>query len=300
MSEPMNREGKVTFNDASINIYEEGLGGSYKEREEWEKKFKKQVFLRIVQQLNRVGWKCVVPEYMIKEYSLAFARNHRYCTKGNLKADLSVMGRCIELKIFQNVNAPDRPDHEGRYQCDKEKHMHYLMRLEVERTRRKIRTYLCNIFSGYEFKTDRLDGRMNKRGVGHLTSMEWLEGCYATSWHFKGDITSYEISDYNRESSDGTMLNHGDRVYFADYKGRSCTGIAYYNINNMWWVVTGKYDCCNKACFDLSTTPPDDVRKKRNGRIREKSLNGLMESCVKKLDFERAALFRDLLSLKAE
>ncbi|AZD65984.1 hypothetical protein SAMN04489802_4410 [Pseudomonas chlororaphis] len=37
------------------------------------------------------------------------------------------------------------------YQSDKEKHIPYLMRQEMEHTRRRIRTYLCNVFSGYYF-----------------------------------------------------------------------------------------------------------------------------------------------------
>lgn len=144
------RKGKVSFGDASLSVWEDPEG---RVQLEWERQFKKDVFSRIVQQLNRLGWICVVPEDKIKAYGVNFARSYRYCTKGNLQPDLEVSGRCIKFETFQNVNAPDRPDYGGRHQNNKEFHMPYLMRLEMERTRRKIRDYLCAVFSGYEFDT---------------------------------------------------------------------------------------------------------------------------------------------------
>jgi hypothetical protein len=290
-----NRTGMVNFHDASLHVWEEGLGGSPKERDTWEKAFKHQVFKRIIQTLNRIGWECIIPEEMVKQYSRRFALNHRYCVKGDLKADLSISGRFIEFKMFQNVTAPERPDHEGRYQSDKEKCMPYVMWLEMERTRRRIRSYLCNVFPGYHFKADKLDGRMNKCGPGHLTAMEWLEGCYKTSWHFKGDIDTYQISDYNRESADGTRLEHGQRVWFTDRKGRILTGIAYYNINNMWWVIMGKYAHTNVASFHLHTVQPEDIRRKRNEELRKKRLAAEIGKAVNEMNYERAALLRDVL-----
>lgn len=296
----INRTGEVSFHDASISIWEDGLGGSIQEREAWEKAFKHQVFARIVQTLNRIGWECVIPEDKITQYGQRFAESRRYCVKGDLKADLSVSGRVIRFEMFQNVNAPDRPDHEGRYQSDKEKHMPYVMRLEMERTRRRIRTYLCNVFSGYTFTTDHFDGRANKCGPGHLNAMEWLAGCYKTSSHFKGDPAKFQISDYNRKSAEGAMLEHSQRVWFADHKGRICTGIAYYNINNMWWVILGQYGHTNLASFELFTVIPDDFRRKRNDKLREKRLKTLLEKAVEAMAFERAAQLRDLLFPKTE
>lgn len=298
----VDREGVLSFWDASLHIREEGLTAkmSWPERQAWERTFKKQVFARIVQTLNRIGWECVIPEDMVKQYGRSFAESFRYCVKGDLKADLSVSGRCIELKMFQEVNAPDRPDNEGRYQHDKERHMPYVMRLEMERTRRKIRDYLCNVFTGYLFKADRADGRMSKTGPECLTNLEWLEGCYQTSWHFKGDLNTYKISDYNRESADGQELQHGQRVWFFDWKGRVQTGIAYYNINNMWWVLWGKYGHTNEANFNLFTTQPAELRQKRNEKLREKRLKSLMDKAVADMKFERAALLRDLLYSERE
>lgn len=298
----IDRKGSVRFGDASLSVWEEGLitarnNGGYKSGKEWETKFKKDVFLRIVQQLNRLGWTCVVPEEMIEQCGVSYARNHRYCTKGDLQADLSLHGRCIELEMFQNVNAPDRPDRGGRYQSNKEDHMPYVMRLEMERTRRTISGYLCNVFSGYEFDTD-------KKGIREKplskTAIEQIHDHYAESWHFKGDISNYEIHQGNKKTADGELLNHGQRVWFFDRKGRVCTGIAYYNINNMWWVVTGKYDYRNLCCSELFTSIPDNFRIRRNASLRRKRLESELSKSIKEMNFERAALLRDFIFPKGD
>ena len=52
----INRTGTVSFGDASFSIWEEGLGGTRQERDNWVRTFKRQVFARIIQQLNRLGW----------------------------------------------------------------------------------------------------------------------------------------------------------------------------------------------------------------------------------------------------
>lgn len=301
----INRTGVVSFHDASLHVIEEGISdarkaGGHAAATDWEKKFKHEVFARIVQQLNRIGWKCVVPEQMIKEYSLAFAQSHRYCVKGDLQADLSVSGRCIELKMFQSVNCPTRPDCNGRYESNKEQVMPYLLRLEMERTRRRIKNYLCSVFDNYTFKADRADGRSNKCGFMHRTALDWIAGCYETSWHFKGDLSRYEISSGNRKSADKQNLEHGQRVFFYDHKGRINTGVAYYNINNMWWVATGKYSVTNKACFELFTALPENARVKRNEKLRNKRLQSEMAEAIQQMAFERAAILRDILFPKKE
>ncbi|WP_017339212.1 hypothetical protein [Pseudomonas fluorescens] len=131
------REGRVTFGEARLAVWEEGIPREWDAKVIWERKFKREVFKRIIQTLNRIGW-------TVGEQTHIFTDNNaRHCVKGNLQADLKICGRSIELEFFQSVNTPDRADHGGRYQSDKEKHMPYLVRLEMERTRSRIRDYLC-------------------------------------------------------------------------------------------------------------------------------------------------------------
>ena len=63
----INRTGQVSFGDASLSIWEEGISearkaGGWEGAQAWERKFKRQVFARIVQTLNRLGWTLAIPQ----------------------------------------------------------------------------------------------------------------------------------------------------------------------------------------------------------------------------------------------
>lgn len=296
------REGSVSFGDASLAVWEEGIPREWDLKDKWEAKFKREVFSRIVQTLNRLGWTCVVPEGYIKQYSRSFAENHRDCSKGDLKGFLEIGGRHIEFKMWQGVNTPTRPDHGGQYESNKEGCMPYVLRLEMERTRRRIRDYLCAVFADYTFEQKK---RSIYRKPLERTAMEHIQQNYAESSHFKGvDFDGYKAKNYglpgNLKSSDGVELTHGQRVWTTDQHGRWVEGTAYYNINNMWWVLLGRYDYTNKACFDLRATPPENLRAKQNDRLRRKRLESLLAQAVKAMNYERAAVLRDILFPKRE
>ncbi|WP_440466928.1 hypothetical protein ACKI1H_27260 [Pseudomonas sp. YH-1] len=293
------RSGVVMFSDASLTIREDREHMGWNEQKAWERDFKRQVFARIVQTLNRLGYTVGPNTHIFTD------NNNRYARKGDLRADLKLCGRSITLDFFQNVSAPDRPDHAGRYQSDKEAHMPYLVRLEMERTRRRIRAYLCNVFTGYVFDDCWRDGRSEKRGPTGKTAMEFVEGCWRTSHHFNGDWPAWRDSyskpgliscfNANRRTADGKLLDQGQRVYFAGRKGRMQTGIAFYNINNMWWVVSGRYGVTNEASFSLYADNPGDLRCKRNDGIRRKRLEAELARATKQMDFRRAEVLRDIL-----
>lgn len=281
------RSGLVRFGDARLSVWEE----PGRVEPVWEKSFKHDVFSRIVQQMNRLGWVCIVPPEMVAQYSESFARNFRYCQKGDLQADLRISGRCIELEMWQDVANREHPK-SGKYDYRKEARMPYLLKLEMERTRRRIRDYLCNVFDGYVFESIK-----QPRGPFGLTARAWIEQEVSRCWHYRPELgrRGGEGHGYNNKSADGCPVTHGARVWTVDYKGRVITGEAFYNINNMWWVITGRYDCRNVASFEIYTKCPDDLRTKRNARLRQQRLEGEMASAVKMMEFERAAVLRDIL-----
>ena len=297
----LQRAGIVSFGDASLAILEDSIpspssADGLKQRDAWELAFKRQVFARIVQTLNKLGWTCAIPESYVKQYNMSFARDRRECQKGDLKGWLEICGRSISFEMWQGVNTPTRPDHGGKYESDKEGCMPYVLRLEMERTRRRIRDYLCNVFSGYSFDVKR---RSIYRKPLQFTAFEIIQESYAKSWHFKGvDWESCKAAPgmrLNLKSADGQTLEHGQRVWTTDWHGRWVEGTALYNINNMWWVVLGKYDYTNKACFDLHASPPQNVRCKQNQRQRRKRLESEMSKAVKAMDFDRAKVLKNIL-----
>lgn len=303
MNDYKHRAGTITFGDACLNIYEEGISvaraaGGYAGEKAWERKFKREVFARIVQTLNRLGWTCEVPPidpHSVKHYGGDVARwaaeRHRICHKGNLKGGLEISGRCISFEMFQNVNAPDRPDHGGRYQSNKEQHMPYLLRMEMERTRRRIRDYLCNVFTDYVFKPN--DPKMGVHGV---TAMEYAAHDRRTSGHYVAALDRARVCNFGYDkSADGHQLENGTPVYAQTCDGRIITGIAFYSLNGNWQIVSGRYGLNYVWHKLIWVNSPGNVRVKRNADRRRKRLEGEMAAAVKAMKFERAAQLRDIL-----
>lgn len=303
MSTLIDRTGTVSFSDASLSICEEGISaaraaGGYQATKAWEREFKRAVFARIVQTLNRLGWTCVMPEidpHSVKHYGGDVARwsaeRKRDCAKGDLKGHLDISGRCIEFEMWQDVT-PAKNLNGGRYDFDKEDRMPYVLRLEMERTRCRIRDYLCNVFAGYTFKESK-----PTRGPSGLTAIEYIQADVRACWHYNKELDrrSGEESCGNNRSADGSTVKHGAKVWFADYHGRICTGTAFYNINNMWWVITGRYDARNLGSFEIYAARPDGLRIKRNADLRRKRLEQELNTAVKAMKFERATQLRDIL-----
>ncbi|TYK74325.1 hypothetical protein FSY45_19365 [Comamonas sp. Z1] len=277
------REGSVNFGDASISIWEEGIPREWKAAKEWEVLFKRQVFARIVQTLNRLGWTCEIPQDYIKQYGQAFARDYRICHKGDLKGWLETSGRVIRFEMWQDVT-PSKNRNGGRYDFDKEKRMPYVIRLEMERTRRRIRDYLCAVFSGYAFETVK---RTNNPKPLTITAIDRVTGKRDQDWLEEPD-------SYHSTSADGHQLQNGMRVYFYDHHGRMGTGIAYCD-GGMWDLVTGKWDWARKCNSELYVRCPGDPRIKKNDRLRRQRLEDLMGKAIKAMDFKRAEVLKGIL-----
>lgn len=300
----IDREGRVSFGDASLDVWEDAmppLSGldAHKKRDAWEAAFKRQVFARIIQQLNRIGWTVQKPPinpHDVKHYGGLVARwateRHRDCSKGDLKGELRISGRTIEFNMWQSVNTPTRPDHGGRYELDKEGCMPYVLRLEMERTRRRIRDYLCNVFKGYEFKptSDPVVGLMG------VTAEEKAAHDRRTSGHYKPALDRAEISmASNAKARDGGTIVHGARVWALDCKGRVITGTAYYGLNSRWQIVTGRYGLTYAGTESIFTSPPENLRMKRNERERRRRLENELAKAVKAMDFDRAKVLKRVL-----
>lgn len=290
------RTGTVHFNDASLNVWESPDGMAIGT---WENEFKKVVFLRIVQQMNRMGWTCTIPEKMIKRYGMTFARSHRYCRHGELEAELSVCGRHIELKMYQNVQNIDNQNG-GQYCFDIEMRMTYQQRLRMEYTRRKLREYLCNVFSGYSFAPDR-DPKVGP-GRNQVTAMEWMQKRIRASGHYREELGHATIHQKSNETArDGGIIKHGEFVWYRDrHTKRIFKGQAFYCLNQSWMIVRGSYGHDVVQTYDIYVYEPDSLGRAVSAEQRRKRLEGLMQSAVASMNFERAAKLRDILFPKDE
>lgn len=292
------RKGTVHFHDASLAVWEEGMhpGMTWEQREAWEREFKRDVFARIVQTLNRLGWN-VGPQHYI------FTRNNaRFCQKGDLKGDLLVSGRHIEFKMFQSVNCPTRPDHEGRYESGKEACMPYLVRLEMQRTRNRIRDYLCNVFEGYAFVPPNIKSP-NPDPLAYFNSTwdgpyERARGTHRFTRGADGWPDESAVGQRARTDRDGAVMNHGDVRWTRDAKGRLLRGRVYGGINEMWMLVygPGERDSTHQHARRFFTYRPGETPfKEVSEPMRRARLTNELDKAVKAMAFERAAVLRDVL-----
>ena len=298
MSAPV-RTGTISFNDASLSIWEEP-GRAVMVNDGWKSAFKKDVFARIIQQLNRMGWNCEVPAEMVERYSLSFARNYRSCRKGDLHGELSLSGRHIEFAMWQELhNVSNRNG--GRYDFDKEQRMPYLLRLQMQITRCRLRDYLVNVFDGYVFTTERVSSPnpdplayFNARWDGEY---EKRRGTHRFERGPDGWPSERELSSWDRKDADGRPLSHGQVRWVRDHQGRLRRGRVYGGINGMWMLVygPGRRDHTHESARNFFTYVTDMPRKKVSEYQRRKRLQAELDLAVRAMNFERAAVLRDVL-----
>lgn len=286
----INRAGNINFGDASLSIREEGTraAGNYQAEKAWNRQFKREVFARIVQTLHRIGW--TVGPWDKADQFKAIALDHRTCSKGDLKGELDVSGRCIKFEMWQDVT-PSEHSNGGRYDFSKEARMPYLLRIEMERTRRRIRDYLLNVLTDYEFKPS-----SPKLGINGATAIEVAAHARRTSCHYVKALDRANISNKEQGfSADGVALENGSKVFAFDRAGRVICGTAFYSLNGNWQIVTGRYGLTYAWHTEVYAECPGDPRVKRNSDQRRRRLEGELAKAIKVMNFERAAVLRDIL-----
>lgn len=299
----IDRTGVIHITDAALRIWEDDIPspsgpGGHKARDAWEAKFKKDVFTRVIQTLNRIGWTVEQPAikpHDVKHYGGTVARwateRHRDCSKGDLKGELKINGRCIDFEMWQGVNTPTRPDHGGRYESDKEAVAPYLLRIEMDRTRNRIRDYLCNVFTGYTVKP-----ADPKIGINGVTAAEKAAHNRRTSGHYRKELDRAEISmPSNARARDGGTIEHGAKVWAVGRKGRIITGTASYGLNDRWSIVSGRYGLISVGASEIFTRQPEHLRVKRNQAEGRKILERKMQAAAQAMDYRRAQAMKNVL-----
>lgn len=147
-------------------------------------------------------------------------------------------------------------------------------------------------------------GRVDEteRKMPEITAYEWLTHEILKSGHYRGDKaklkphpfkTIWTSSDaYNCKDRDGKQIRPWQTKCFYDWDGRLKRGHVVKNLNNMWWVITGRYSVSNvsaSSLFDYSGEPKRSVEWQK-GKMRR-----LMAQASEAHDYERAAMFRNLI-----
>lgn len=274
----MSRQLDVNLHDTSIGIWQDNPD---------DPSFRTEIYLGLQQHLRRRGWTLRADPRILKNYR-CLSKDHRIASRGDLKAEVRLSGRVVEVMFWAETWPIDNRNGR-RYDFHKRDRMCFLDQVRFDLETRKVLDWL----------RDRADVTVIHRDhtvrirPGALDAMAAINRDYASSWHSDKTLGRPVCSQScNSKSGDGATVEHGATVWFADGKGRLCRGVAYYNINNMWWVVTNRYGRTNKGSHELFTRPPADLRRKRNERVRRLRLEQELAAAIRRSDFRRAELLK--------
>ncbi|MFW1108400.1 hypothetical protein ACEWA7_20375 [Vibrio parahaemolyticus] len=289
------RKGKICISDAKIRVNDDT--GDFKNGFDAEPILKAKIVLRLVAYLKSQGWAFHVPydDYAwLEENSSShgvkkkgrpkFAEKHRKGIKDGLEVEICASGVGVDIEFWENVvdHTADN-SHGGRHIFDKESKMPYRQLCRLRATKLKIINFLTK-YHDYTLM-DNAHPLFPKRQTG----IDLVQKSYDESWHRDGsDIWNQSlqgICEYNARSADGNQIEHGSMVWTRDYKERWVYGRAMYNINNMWWILSGKWDRYNKANFEIYTSKPADLNVRVSREKATRSLESKIKSAVDKKDF---------------
>ncbi|MBT2909653.1 hypothetical protein PL84_03535 [Vibrio anguillarum] len=289
------RKGKICISDAKIRVNDDT--GDFKNGFDAEPILKAKIALRLVAYLKSQGWAFHVPydDYAwLEENSSSrgvkkkgrskFAEKHRKGIKDGLEVEISANGVGVDIEFWENVvdHTADN-SHGGRHIFDKESKMPYRQLCRLRATKLKIINFLTK-YHDY-ILMDNAHPLFPQRHTG----LDLVQKHYDESWHHDGsdiwDKSLQRICEYNARSADGNQIEHGSMVWTRDYKNRWVYGRAMYNINNMWWILSGKWDRYNKANFEIYTSKPADLNVRVSRERATRSLESKIKSAVDKKDF---------------
>lgn len=245
--------------------------------------FRSEIFGALIRDMRARGWSIHEDAEIRKRFNILRHDKWRGA-KGTLCCKIDLSGRVVQVD-FWSVTAPQINHHGREHDFNKMRRMGHIDRLRIELEYRRAIRWVETLA---EVTVTRADD-------GDMPAMARIEKAYAESWH-SDKLLGRPVcsSDYNRQSKDGVLLEHGQAVWITDGKGRIIRGTAYYNINNMWWVVAGG-KLYNEGSRSIYASVPSDLRTKRNERARRVCLERELSVAVQRMHFNRAQLIKDLL-----
>lgn len=265
----------------SVNIHDSHLG--IWQDDARDETLRSDVYAELIRRMRERGWS-IRRNAEIHQRHRCLSPNHRVGARGSLRCEIELAGRTVKVE-FWSITAKQDNRNGRRYDFDKMKRMSNLDRLRVELEFRRVIAWLETI----------APIEVERRDEQSLSPMQRIEKGYAESWHKDKDLGRPVCqSDYNRKSKDGLMLEHGQTVWLPDRKGRIIRGVAFYHINNMWWVIAGG-QLHNEGSHSLFAEMPADLRTKRNERSRRNRLEAELRTAVQRMDFTRAQVLKTII-----
>lgn len=221
---------------------------------------------------------------MQTKYYRSIAGNYHRGRKLDLEVTITLAGRTLEIVFFQNV-VRENPNG-GEYDFSRRQKMPFLIRKQYELERRRI----AGLMAGAGFP-------LLERCV-ELHGMQEIQSRRRDLADFQGQhFYAKPPEKYNSCTATNGVVRDADVVYFRGHHGRWSRGVAYHNINNMWWVLLPCGTVTNVANFHLHHRA--DVTDLRGRAIEpsrvHRKLSALRDKAVKAEAYERAAVLRDVI-----
>lgn len=264
----------VNIHDSHIGIWQDDSRDA---------SFRSEIYAPLIRAMRGRGWSIHRDPDVHRRYR-TLSPNRRLGSRGTLRCKIDISGRVVEVE-FWSTTAPQINRHGRRYDFDKMTRMSHIDSLRVRLEFGRIISWLGTL----------APVKVKHGDTVQLSPMEVIEKEYAESCHTKNGIGRPDWGqDYNRKSRDGLLLEHGQAVWMVDRKGRILRGQAFYRLNSMWWVIAGG-ELHNVSCGEICARRPDDLRAKQNERLRRGRLESELEASVRRMDFKRSQILKDLL-----
>lgn len=264
----------IRIHDAHLGIWQENPQ---------DPTFRSDVYEGLLRLMKRRGWKFSADPYVLRHFR-SLSQNQRLGELGTLRCAIQISGRAVEVDYWSETALQSNLNGR-RYDYDRMRRMHHLDRLRVELEYRRATAWLEAI----------APVEVSRSADRDMPALDAIAKSYADSWH-KDKVLGRPVCEYdhNRTAADGDLLEHGQTVWFPDSKGRIVRGTAYYNINNMWWVVAGG-SLYKEASRSLYGRPPAELRVKRNARARRARLEDELALATRRMQFLRAETLKHIL-----
>lgn len=294
----MEREGEIRLYNTNIGIWENDV----------DEKDYKQVYDEMIRHLRNRDFKVFRCPFAKKHYKCLSATRHRGVFN-HLEFKMSLCGRHIEIEFFQNINKSN--PNGGEYDFDKFFRMSYLMQKKFIIESAHLIKMLVEKF-GYTLDK-KLTYVKDKDGYRKRV-INAINGIHPTRYPLKrfNDMWNEDrfvrdesgwplVSEYSHggnKDRDGNDCRNGQTKYFRDRSGYLKRAIIYTNMNAMWQTIYGPGKKDNnylhaRELFTLQST--DRFGRWFSDEQRIDKQKKMLKKSVKLMDFEKAAILRDLI-----
>lgn len=205
--------------------------------------------------------------FLKKPNPLSWSWQRCLAVKGDLYCTIEVSGGKIGFEFWQNLVLEEgRPC--GRWSFDKRSRMPFLIRMQWQATINAMQTFLKTL--GFTFE-DTSWQRHQLRGMPSILA-HMKESCHTPKDY---DPMTHTVSHgYNTQGATGKPIQPGKR-YMAYINKRLVIGTAFYNLNNMWWLLPNEQSRpYNVASFELF---PPDTSAPRRQRLRPEEARKIVQ-----------------------